>query len=175
MEVLELDAAATADALPQLAAIMRACVEGGASVNFVLPFTQAESEGWWRRVVLAGVQAGERHVLAAKVGGRILGTVQLVPAMQPNQAHRADVAKLLVHPEGRRRGIARTLMTRLEDVARARGRHLLTLDTSAGGAAERLYRALGYVMLGTVPRFAMAADGSGLEGASFFWKDLAPA
>jgi ribosomal protein S18 acetylase RimI-like enzyme len=173
MTIEELDAAAAERELPALTEVLRACVEGGASVNFVLPFSQADSEAWWRRAVLPALAAGERRLLAARVGGRILGTVQLAFAPQPNQPHRADVTKLLVHPDSRRQGLARALMTRIEAIARESGRSLITLDTREGDAAEALYRSLGYVLLGIVPRFARAPDSARLEGASFFYKEVA--
>jgi ribosomal protein S18 acetylase RimI-like enzyme len=119
MTIEELDPAAAEAALPALADILRACFEDGASVNFVLPFTQQDSEAWWRRAVLPALRDGERRLLVARVDGRILGTVQLALAPQPNQPHRSEVAKLLVHPDGRRQGLGRPLMTRLEEVARA--------------------------------------------------------
>lgn len=173
MIIEELDAAAAEAALPALAEILRACVEGGASVNFVLPFTQQDSEAWWRSAVLPALREGERRLLVARVDGRILGTVQLALAPQPNQAHRAEVTKLLVHPDGRRQGLGRALMTRLEEVARAEGRRLLILDTVEGSAAERLYRSLGWTLLGVVPRFALTTDRTRLEGSAFFWKEVA--
>lgn len=173
MTIEELDAAAAERELPALAAIMRACVEGGASVNFVLPFSQADSEAWWRRAVLPALRDGERRLLVARVEGRILGTVQLAFAPQPNQPHRAEVTKLLVHPEGRRLGLGRALMARLEAMARESGRRLLILDTVEGSAAQRLYESLGWTLLGVVPRFALSTDRTALEGSAFFWKEVA--
>lgn len=172
MVIEELDAAEAEAALPALAAILPACVEGGASVNFVLPFGQQESEAWWRRAVLPALDAGERRLLVARVQGRILGTVQLAFAPQPNQPHRAEVTKLLVHPEARRMGLGRALMTRLEELARAEGRRLLILDTVEGSAAQGLYESLGWTLLGVVPRFALSTDRARLEGSAFFWKEI---
>jgi GNAT superfamily N-acetyltransferase len=57
--------------------------------------------------------SGTRRVVVARLDDRserIVGTVQLDPEMPPNQQHRAAVAKLLVHPAARRRGIGRALM-----------------------------------------------------------------
>ncbi len=173
MTIEELDAATAERELPDLAGIMQACVAAGASVNFILPFTQIDSEAWWRRVVLPALATGERRLIAARVEGRIRGSVQLAPAPQPNQPHRADIAKLLVHPEARRLGLGRALMLRAEAIARESGRTLLTLDTEAGSGAERLYLSLGYVLFGTVPRFARAPDAARFEAASFFYKEIA--
>ncbi len=170
----ELDAAAAAAALPELARILRACVEAGASVNFILPFPQSDAEAWWRRAVLPALAEGERRLLVARgADGAILGTVQLAFAAQPNQPHRAEVTKLLVAPEARRRGVARALMRSLEDLARQSGRRLLLLDTVEGSDAQRLYEALGWTLLGVVPRFALSTDRARLEGSAFLWKEIA--
>lgn len=172
MVIEELDHAGAEREVATLAAIMRACVEGGASVNFVLPFSQADSEAWWRRNVIAPMRDGEKRLLVARIDGAIRGSVQLVQAAQPNQAHRADVAKLLVDPDARRMGIARALMTRLEAIARDAGKRLLTLDTVEQSAAYHLYCALGWQLLGVVPRFALSPDHAKLEGSAFFWKEV---
>jgi GNAT superfamily N-acetyltransferase len=158
MTIEELDGAGAEAELPALATILEACVGAGASVNFIAPFTRDDAAAWWRLAVLPALAAGERRLLVARagaqVGGRILGTVQLALAPQPNQPHRADVTKLLVHPDGRRRGLARALMLRVEALAREEGRWLLTLDTTTDSPADRLYRTLGYTAFGTVPRYA---------------------
>jgi ribosomal protein S18 acetylase RimI-like enzyme len=172
MVIEELDHAGAGRELAVLAGIMRACVEGGARVNFVRPFAQADSEAWWRRNVLPAMEAGEKRLLVARVDGTIRGSVQLVHAGQPNQAHRADVAKLLVDPAARRMGIGRALMTRIEAIARDSGRRLLTLDTVEDSAAYHLYRSLGWSLLGVVPRFALSPDHARLEGSAFFWKEI---
>lgn len=72
----------------------------------------------------------------------------------PNQQHRAEIGKLLVHPDARWQGIARALMLIAEDAARREGRTLLTLDTRTGDAAEPLYLSLGYVVVQRIPGFA---------------------
>jgi ribosomal protein S18 acetylase RimI-like enzyme len=172
MVIEELDHAGAERELATLAGIMRACVEGGASVNFVLPFGQADSEAWWRRNVLPAMRDGEKRLLVARVDGAIRGSVQLVHAGQPNQAHRADVAKMLVDPATRRMGIGRALMTRIEAIARDAGKRLLTLDTVEDSAAYHLYRSLGWTLLGVVPRFALSPDHARLEGSAFFWKEI---
>lgn len=106
-----LDTTATEAAIPELARILHACVHGGASVGFILPFTEADAAAWWRRVVLPGVAAGERVLLAARDGTRIIGTAQLVPAGMPIAAlrRRAETSCVLGfagQPAGRMRGLA---------------------------------------------------------------------
>ncbi len=121
---------------------------------------------------LADLARGGRSLLAVEdAPGRLAGTVQLVFATPPNQRHRADVAKLLVHRRARRLGLGRALMIALEDAAREAGRTLLTLDTAVGDSGEALYRALGWRFAGTIPRFARVADGD-FVATAFYWKDL---
>jgi GNAT superfamily N-acetyltransferase len=165
------DAAVSAD-IDGLAAILHAVVHGGAGVSFILPFSLDDARAFWRDAVLPGVMARRRRLLVARVDGRIAGTVQLDPAWAPNQPHRAEVLKLLVHPEARRRGIARSLMVALEELARANGWTLLTLDTWTGQAGERLYRSLGYTAIGSIPRFARGSTTPELEPATFMYKEL---
>jgi GNAT superfamily N-acetyltransferase len=158
--------------LDMLAELLHATVQAGASVSFVLPFSLDEARAFWQDQVLPRVTTGTRRVLVARCDGKILGTVQLNLAMVPNQQHRAEALKLLVHPEARRRGIARALMTAVEEVARSAGRTLLTLDTVTGGQAEPLYLSMGFQLAGVIPRYARAARSPELEAASILYKEL---
>jgi GNAT superfamily N-acetyltransferase len=161
--------------LDMLADVLKAVVYDGAGVSFVVPFSLDDSRAFWLEQVLPGVRARTRRVLAAREEERIVGTVQIDLSVPPNQRHRAEVSKLLVHPDARRRGIARALMMALEDVAHAEGRTLLTLDTWTGSHAERLYLSLGYVVVGVIPRFARGSLTPALEPATFMYKEVAPA
>jgi GNAT superfamily N-acetyltransferase len=166
------DAATIAGEIEMLAAILHAVVHGGAGVSFVVPFSIDEARAWWTDAVLPGVVARRRRLLVARIAGRIVGTVQLDPAWAPNQRHRAEVLKLLVHPDARRRGIARALMIALETLAAAEGWTLLTLDTWTGQAGEQLYRSLGYTAVGAIPRFARGSTTPELEPATIMYKEL---
>lgn len=146
-------------------------VESGASVNFVRPMARAKAEAWWEGA-LASHARGERLIFAAEAGGRLDGTVQLVPAPQENQAFRADITKLLVHRRARRQGLGAALMRAAEDEAQRIGRTLLTLDTDTGGAGERLYTRLGWTKYGEVPAYSTSADNRTRNAASFFYKTL---
>jgi len=166
------DAATVDREIDMLADILRAVVYDGAGVSFVVPFSVDESRAFWRDRVLPAVRSGTRRVLLARNDTRIVGTVQLDLATMPNQRHRADVAKLLVHPEARRRGLARALMVALEDVARSEGRTLLTLDTWTGSYAEALYKSMGWAVVGVIPRFARGSTTESLEPATIMYKEL---
>lgn len=170
--VVLLNAAQAEAELGDLAEILWDCVDGGASVNFVKPFTREEALGYWRRVI-ASMKDGGTVMLGARHERRLVGTVLLGIDTPPNQPHRADIKKLLVHRGARRLGLARALMAAAEQEARRRGRVLLTLDTQCGSAAERLYRDLGYTLFGIVPRYAVAPDGGTVDDCAFFYKALA--
>jgi ribosomal protein S18 acetylase RimI-like enzyme len=157
---------ATTDELAELAELLGLVVADGASVGFLPPLAPAEAERYWRQAL-----AGPATVFVAEQAGRIVGSVQLQPAPQPNARHRAEVAKLLVHPAFRRRGLARRLMAALEAAARADGRTLLVLDTRAGDPSNDLYRSLGYLEAGRVPRYARSADGS-LAATVIYYKEV---
>ncbi|HKY94624.1 MAG TPA: GNAT family N-acetyltransferase [Kiloniellales bacterium] len=158
-----------AAAVPELAEVLSACVESGAGVSFMLPFPPAAAAEFWRGLT-PRVADGTILVLAARNGGRIDGTVQLQLVSIPNQPHRAEVAKMLVHPRARRQGLAEALMLRLELEARRRSRRLLTLDT-ASDVADRLYRRLGYHEVGVIPGYAYWPDGR-LSDTTIFYKWL---
>ncbi|MRW85911.1 GNAT family N-acetyltransferase [Pseudoduganella sp. FT26W] len=161
-----------ADALAEaLADVLLDCVEGGASVSFMLPLPRAKALDFWRGV-LQGAARKERVLLVAETAaGRIIGTVQLITAQPDNQPHRADVAKMLVHRDARRRGVAAQLMAAVDQAAREEGKTVLVLDTVTGGDAERLYQRAGWQMVGMVPNFALMPDGA-LCGTTFFHKQL---
>jgi GNAT superfamily N-acetyltransferase len=166
-----LDAAAVQRHRDALAAVLLDCVEGGASISYMAPFTAEEA-----RVSFEAVEpeltAGTRILLAAFAGDDLVGTVQLVDAWPPNQQHRADVAKLLVRRAARKCGVGQLLMERLETEALGRGKTLLVLDTATGDPGERLYERLGWVKLGVIPNHAHYPDGRPSD-TTFFWKDLA--
>ncbi|MEO8540776.1 MAG: GNAT family N-acetyltransferase [bacterium] len=163
------EAAANIDGL---ANVLSDCVEGGASVSFMLPFPREKAETFWETVT-GSVSRGETILLAARDDAGICGTVQLQMGLPENQPHRGEIAKLLVHRRARRRGIAEALMARIESEAARVGRSLLVLDT-ASDTAERLYRRMGWTECGVIPDFALFPDGRPCATV-FFWKRVATA
>ncbi|MFB2553309.1 GNAT family N-acetyltransferase [Ensifer soli] len=159
-------------AIPALAAILSDCVEGGASVGFMAPFPPEDAIPFWQGVA-AAVKADAACVIVAEREGEIVGTVQLGLAMPPNQPHRADVKKMLVHRKARRTGVARHLMMALEVEAARRGRRVLVLDTVTGSVAYGLYIDLGWQRVGDVPDFALMPDGAPCS-TTFFYRHLTP-
>lgn len=173
LSISSLSAADAEARIGELAALIHACVHDGASISFVLPFSMADAEAFWRSRVLPGVAAGTGVLLTAEREGRMAGVVLLDHDTPPNQPHRAEVRKLLVHPGFRRQGVARALMLELEHRARRLGRDLLTLDTRTGDSAEPLYGSLGFVAVGVIPRFCRdPLDAGKLDGTTIMYKAL---
>lgn len=158
--------------LDGLTDLLHACVHGGASINFVLPFSRDDSAAFWRQKVLPALSAGTRTLLIAHERNRVAGSVQLDCDTPPNQPHRAEITKLMVHPDDRRRGIARALMAQIETVAKRRGRRLITLDTRTGDAAEPLYQSLGYHIAGIIPDYCRDPFSDRLDATTIMHKSL---
>ena len=155
----------------QLADVLIDCVEGGASVSFMLPLPREKAVAFWRGVA-DGVSRGERVLIVAEDGeGQIVGTVQLVMKMPDNQPHRGDVAKMLVHRKARRRGIAQRLLSAIDDEARKEGKTVLVLDAVTGGDAERLYERAGWQRVGVIPKYALMPTGE-FCSTTYFFKHL---
>ena len=150
--------------------MLEACVAKGASIGFLHPMPAGEAAAYWRGVA-EGVAGGDILLWAISDNDVPVGTIQLHPVGKPNGAHRAEIAKLMVHPRARGRGQAKQLMAVAEQAARDQGRRLLVLDTVEGGVADGLYRKLGWTEAGRIPDFALKSSG-GSEATVVFWKAI---
>lgn len=154
--------------IQQLSDVLIDCVEGGASVSFMLPMTRAKAESFWRSAA-ESVTRGDRLIFAAEdFTGKIVGTVTVILNLPENQPHRGDVAKMLVHRRARQRGVGAALLAAAEQSALAVGRTLLVLDTVTGGDAERLYMRQGWQRCGEIPNYALWPDGRPCATTVFF-------
>ena len=174
-EPIEIRRLASTDLQEQLDAlgnVLVDCVAGGASVSYLAPFSHEQARSAFEAVAVE-VEQGSRLLLAAFANGTgtLVGTVQVILALPPNQPHRAEIAKLLVRRSARRRGIAQLLMERAEAEARAEGKTLLVLDTVTGDNAERLYERLGWTKVGVIPGYALYPDRRPCD-TTIFWKAL---
>jgi GNAT superfamily N-acetyltransferase len=159
---------ATAEDVEALTALLLAVVAAGASVGFMHPLSHARAAAFWQ-AVLASAQRQERIVLVAiDQDARLLGTIQLVLDLPDNQPHRADVAKMQVHPDARRRGVATALLRALEAAAREADRTVLVLDTATGSPAEQLYARNGWQRVGAIPGYALWPDGRPCSSTVFY-------
>ncbi|MCR2805558.1 GNAT family N-acetyltransferase [Paenibacillus soyae] len=151
--------------LDDLSRLLLDVVEDGASIGFLPPLSLEEAASYWKSVIEPGT-----ILWAAYLGGQLAGSVQLQLAMKRNAAHRAEIAKLMVHPYKRRNGIARKLMNAAHDRAIAERRTLLVLDTRAGDPSNLLYQSLGYKEAGQIPRFARSASGE-LDATVIYYRE----
>lgn len=153
-----------------LAEVTKDCVDGGASIGFMQPFTRERAIDFWRQVGVA-VAAGQRALLVAEDDQGVCGTVQLIFDLPDNQPHRADLAKMQVHRRARKHGVGAALLRAAEATARSCGKTLLVLDAVTGGDAARLYARFGWVRVGDIPNYALYPDG-GYCSTTYFYKDL---
>jgi ribosomal protein S18 acetylase RimI-like enzyme len=156
--------------IPRLADVLIDCVEAGAGVSFMAPLSRDIAQAYWRKQV-SEISKGTAHQFAAFSDSVITGTVMLQRAWAPNQPHRADVAKLLVHRDFRHQGVATRLMQALEETARAEKLKLITFDAVTGSDAWRLYQRLGYQIVGDIPGYAMSPHGR-MDDTTVFYKAL---
>ncbi len=162
-------AAGEPNLIPGLTRLLQATVAGGASVGFLAPLTETEAAAYWRETF---AELGDTRLLwVAELDGQVVGTVQLCPSSRANGQHRAEIQKLLVHPDYRGRGIAARLMAEAESAARSLGRWLLVLDTESGSVAEIVYKKLGWVACGGVPGFALSTEGVPRDNV-YYYKEL---
>lgn len=155
------------DQIPALTEVLRDCIDDNASLGFMSPFTPQQGEGFWRGVAEA-VGRGEVLLWGAFVEGRLMGTVQIGFALKPNQPHRADLMKLLVHRAARGMGLSTALMRAAEAGAEKAGRTLLVLDTAKGQLAETIYQKLGWQRSGEIPDYALYPDGRFCDTVIFY-------
>lgn len=157
--VEELTAGGLAAERRALAEALAACVADGASIGFLPPFDVEAASAWWEGVE-AHLRSGARRLFVARQEQGLVGAVQLILDGPANGSHRAEIAKLVVHPHARRQGLGRKLMQAAEDAAVRAGRTLIVLDTRTGDPSETLYRGMGYQVAGVIPDYARSTDGT---------------
>jgi GNAT superfamily N-acetyltransferase len=150
----------------ELANLFQEIVAAGASMNYLHPMQHKTATAYWYNVLSEHVR-----LFVGLLDGKIAGTVQLHLSDKENGHHRAEIAKLMTHPDAQRKGIARKLLQHAEQAARQEGRTLLLLDTEKQGPANVLYQSEGYVLYGEVPAFAQDAFGNYKDG-NFYYKKL---
>jgi ribosomal protein S18 acetylase RimI-like enzyme len=147
-----------------LSELMLKVVEDGASIGFLPPLKLSESTKYWENVLNPEV-----ILFVAKINNQIVGSVQLHLCTKQNGGHRAEIAKLMTHPNYRRNGIGRSLMQKAEERAKQDGRSLLVLDTREGDSSNQFYTSIGYIQAGRIPNYAKSANGE-LDATIFYYK-----
>lgn len=152
------------DEVEELSKLLKTVVNDGASIGFLPPLDQKESEKYWETVL-----APEIILYVAKINNEVAGSIQLHLVTKPNGIHRAEICKLMTHPNFRRNGIGRSLMQKAEERAKQENRSLLVLDTREGDPSNRLYQSLDYKEAGKIPEYAISPNGS-LDSTVIYYK-----
>jgi len=171
-QIIELDSDGIYRRLDALAHVLADSVADGAAISFMAPLPFDEAARFWSRDVRAEVAAGRRVLFGAERDGQLVGTVQLITALPPNQPHRCEIAKMIVHPRARRLGIGRSLMMRALDRARDLSKTLVTLDTRTGDFAEPLYASVGFQVVGAIPDYAWDPDGKARHATTIMFRQI---
>ena len=142
----------------------------GMALGALDTMSRSALERWYYRVV-AGLADRERVLVVAEEEGQLCGMAQLVFSGATNADHRAEVQRVGVATDARGRGIGRSLMANVEQVADEYHVTLLWLTTHADTEACAFYEAVGYTRLGTMPNYSRRPDGTLWPGA-FYFKEL---
>lgn len=172
VDVIQIDLPTLERHLDDLCRLLVDTVEDGAAVSFLAPLPLGDAERYWRCDVASALGNGARRLFGAVAEGKVVGTVQLVVSLPPNQPHRAEISKMMVHPSHRQRGIGKGLLNAAFAAARGGGKTLLTLDTRTGDVSEKLYVAVGFERAGEIPDFALDPDGRALHATTLMYKRL---
>jgi ribosomal protein S18 acetylase RimI-like enzyme len=141
------------DDLAALCEATDAAILDGGGFGWVRPPGRQALERYFRGLVLVP----ERDLFIGRADGVITGSAQLVrpPRNNEAQAHAAVFMHAFVAPYARGHGLARLMMLKVEERARASGFRVLNLDVrETQAAAIALYESLGYVRWGEHPNYA---------------------
>ncbi|HWC84221.1 MAG TPA: GNAT family N-acetyltransferase [Pseudonocardiaceae bacterium] len=126
---------------------------GGAALGWVDPPDAAEVAVLLDEISAAAV-AGDACLVAAWDGDRLAGFGYWSRYARPTHRPHADLEKVAVAPFAQGRGVGRALLNELISAARDARIEVLTLDFRGdNNRAEALYRSLGFVEYGRLPRF----------------------
>lgn len=148
----------------ELSNLLIRVVEDGASVGFLPPLELSVAKDYWENMLHPDVV-----LFVARINEDIVGSIQLHLSNKENGAHRAEIAKLMTHPDYRRKGIGLSLMNKAEERAKQESRSLLVLDTREGDPSNYLYATLDYIVAGHIPNYAKSSDGN-LHTTIFYYK-----
>jgi ribosomal protein S18 acetylase RimI-like enzyme len=170
--IRKLDIPALENYLEDLCRVLIDSVEGGSAISFMAPLSKAEAESFWLNDVKTALVKRNKILLGAFLKNRLVGTVQLVVGMPPNQQHRFEISKMVVHPNERRQGLGKALMNEALLIAKQMGKTLVTLDTRMGDVSESLYQSVGFQKAGVIPDFAFDPDGKSRHATTYMYRYL---
>ena len=157
------------DDMAALCEATNAAILDGGGFGWISPPGQQALERYFRGVMMVP----ERELFVGRADGVITGSAQLVRQPRNNEAQSfaGNVMHNFVAPFARGNGLARLMMLRIEERARALNYRVLNLDVrETQEAAITLYESLGYERWGTHPHYARVR-GQTLRGF-FYTKPL---
>ncbi|MFF2411252.1 GNAT family N-acetyltransferase [Streptomyces sp. NPDC058092] len=121
-------------------------VAAGETFTYPLDLDEHEARSWWL------LKSPNRTVVAVDEDGAVLGTAKMTNNHMGNGAHIAG-ASYMVDPERSGQGVGRALCAYTLDWARASGFRAMQFNAvvETNIHAVRLYRSLGFEVLGTLP------------------------
>jgi GNAT superfamily N-acetyltransferase len=170
VSIEELPSAAVVAAAEDLGRLLLDAHAAGMALGLAAPLTPDRATAEWTATA-AKLAPNDRVLLAARLEGRIVGTVQVVRASTENGRHRAEIVRFAVAGDMRGRGIGRLLLDAAVDRARTIGITLLWLTTHADTDSDRIYERLGWTRVGVIPGYAVRPDGA-LAANVFYYLDL---
>lgn len=117
--------------LKQVMQIHMDCIEREDTVmTFMPPLDQRKMMSWWEgQAEMMGANGSKTFLLQVEREPdnefTVLGYVILASKATETEPHHAGVEKMVVSPDHRRKGVARKLLTRLEETALSKGLTLL--------------------------------------------------
>jgi GNAT superfamily N-acetyltransferase len=156
---------ATARDWPQIYPFWAGIVAAGETYAYPEGLSQDEAGSWW-------MEEPPAHVVVAVDGDRVLGSAKMGPNRPGRGAHIAT-ASFMVDPDVQGRGVGRALGTYVIDWARRAGYHAIQFNAvvETNTAAVRLWQALGFTILTTVPE-AFDHPTNGLVGLHVMYRKL---
>lgn len=167
VEIRRLAAAEVLERKSEFIHLLRDAVESGGTIGFVLPAEDDKLDRYWTGVARE-MEAGERELFAAFEDGKVVGSLQLAYEKAESVSHRADLQKLFVLRECRRRGIARTLLIEALHRMPALGILMFTITTRYDSPTEKLVTDLRFTRWGVLPHYGVTPEGV-LHDASMFY------
>lgn len=155
--------------LMQLCEVTREAISVGESFSWLTTPEEKALENYWKGVVLMR----ERTLFLPKMDGQIAGSCQLVrpPASNEVGAFRAEIVNFFLAPWARDYGLAKELISRVQDYAIVHGCRSLEIAVRSDQlAAISICEWLGMEKWGTKKRFAYV-DNQFLSGF-YYSKDL---
>lgn len=130
---------------PQIWPFFSAIIAAGETYAFPEDLTDETGRGWW-------MEEPPARTVVLEEGGRILGSAKMGPN-RPGRGSHVGTASFMVDPPAAGRGVGRALASYVVDWHREQGFAGIQFNAvvETNTAAVRLWRSLGFEIVGTVP------------------------